>query len=120
MNWRCVLNNRRRSRRFAYLGPLSIFWENERGQAKYLRAKFLDISERGLRVEIPEPVPVGAYVSLRADRIILSGSAVVRHVERCGAKYFLGLELSALLKEQAFALFREPVEVKPVIGDPPR
>ena len=62
---------------------------------------------------MPEPLPVGAFVSLRADRIVLSGSAVVRYVEQCGSKYFLGLEISARLKEQARALFGQPESVSP-------
>ena len=102
------MKNRRRNRRVPYIGSLCIFWDKGQGQTKYLRARFIDISEGGLRVEVTERVPVGTYVSLRADRIILSGSAVVRHVGQCASKYFIGLELTALLKEQALALFREP------------
>jgi hypothetical protein len=106
-------NDRRRHRRIPYVGPVCIFLDDNRGRTKYVHAKFLNISEGGLRIEAPEPLPVGAHISLRAERINLVGSAVVKHVVRCGSKYLLGLELSQTLREQATAFIRDPWTVRP-------
>jgi hypothetical protein len=98
----------RKHRRIPYMGPIRLSWEDERGQPRFVQSKCVDISERGLRVEAPQPIPVRTCVMLRAERINLSGSATVRHSERYGAKYLLGIELSQILHEKTLALVREP------------
>ena len=98
----------RRHHRIPYLGPVRISWEGTNGCPKYAQARCLDISEGGLRIEVPEPIPVRSRVSICADRINLAGSATVKHVVRQGAKYVLGLELSQVLRDQALARIREP------------
>ena len=105
--------DRRRHRRIPYLGPVRIFWDDDHGRTKYVRAKFLEISEGGLRLDVPEPIPVGVHISLRAERINFVGSAVVKQVVRCGSKYLLGLELSQTLRDQAIAFIRDPLAVQP-------
>ena len=84
----------RRHHRAAHTGLIRLSWEDASGHLAYTQGKCVDISESGLRIETPCPIPLRTYVSLRADRIGLAGSASVRHVVRCGAKYTVGLELS--------------------------
>jgi hypothetical protein len=67
----------------------------------------VEVSEGGLLVNVPDPIPVRSTVSLRAEAINLSGSATVKHVARRGAKCVLGLELSHALREQAIDLIRQ-------------
>ena len=62
-----------------------------------MTGKCLDVSEEGIRVEVPEPIPARTNVMLRAEQMNLTGSAIVKHVERQGLSYFLGLELSQAL-----------------------
>jgi hypothetical protein len=85
--------NIRRHRRIPYVGPVRISWD-DRGQPRFALAKCLDISEAGLCIESPEPVPTGATIQVGADRIKLAGSAMVKHVVRNGSKYLLGVELT--------------------------
>ena len=108
--------DRRRHRRFPYLGPVLMVWDTDHRRTKYVRAKLLEISEGGLRVEIPEPLPVDAHISLRAERINLFGSVAVKHVVRCGSKYVLGLEFSQRLRDQAAELIRNPSAVEPPLS----
>jgi hypothetical protein len=96
-----------------YRAPVSVFWDDDQGSTKYVHVKFLDISEGGMRIEVPEPIPIGAHISLRAERMNLVGSAVVKHAVRCGSKYLLGLELSEMLRDQVVALIRDPSAVQP-------
>lgn len=97
----------RRHRRIPYLGPIQISWESY-GQTRFAQGKCLDISENGLRIEVPIPVPVRTSIVLRAERIQLSGSATVRYSTRYGAKYILGIEMSQVLQEKTLAAIREP------------
>ena len=99
-------DDRRRSPRFPYRGPVLIVWDAEYCRTRYLRAKFLEISEGGARIEIPEPLAPNAQVSLRAQQFDLYGSVAVKHVVRCGSRYAVGLEFSPKLRSQAAAWLR--------------
>ena len=96
----------RRHERLPYLGPVFISWEDKHGLPKYAQARCRDVSEGGLRIEVPEPIPVHSRISLRADRIDLHGSATVKHIARYGSKYILGLNLSQALRDKALAVIR--------------
>ena len=97
------MSTKRRHERILYNGPVRISWEDERGEIMYAAGKCVDISEAGLRIEVSEPVPMRTYVTLRADRINISGTAVVKHIARRSTRYILGLELSQQMRDQAFA-----------------
>ncbi len=71
------------------------------------QGRSLDVSEDGLRIDLPEPIPLHSTVSLRAESIDLAGSATVKHVSRRGTKIVLGLELSQALRDRALALIRQ-------------
>lgn len=70
---------------------------------RYAHGKCRDMSQGGLRIEVPEAIPLHATVGLQAERIKFTGSATVKHVTREGAKYILGLELSHALREEVLA-----------------
>jgi PilZ domain len=89
-----VNKDNRQHQRVQYLGPARISWEDEQGLTRFAHAKCIDISAEGLRIEVPEPIPVRARLSLRADRINLSGSATVRNITWRGCKYILGVNLT--------------------------
>ena len=102
--------NIRRHLRIPYFGPVRISWQDRNGVPGYARGKCLDVSAAGLRIETPGEIPVRTQVSLSADRINFAGSATVKHVERIGGKYILGLELSQALRERTLALAAEAQE----------
>jgi len=80
--------------RVPYCGPARISWEDERGLTRFAHAKCIDVSREGMRIESSEPIPLLSRLSLRADRINVSGSATVRNVAWRGCKYILGVNLS--------------------------
>jgi hypothetical protein len=88
----------RRHCRVPYASPLDI-GSTTNGETKFTHATLLEISLGGMRVEVPEPFPIGTLVTLRADAIHLSGSAMVRHVGQVGTKFILGLELTSETRE---------------------
>ncbi len=98
----------RRHRRIPYVGVVRLTWEDAQGQPRYTQAQCIDVSESGLRVQVNMPVAARTRLMLNAERIKLSGSASVKHVERYGSKYILGLELSEVLREKTLAAIREP------------
>jgi len=100
----------RRHSRIPYLGPIVISWE-ERGEPRYARSRCIDVSESGLRLEVPVSIPLRTEISLNAERIKVSGQARVRHVVRCGAKFLIGVEMSHALRSAALSSLRDPVEV---------
>lgn len=90
---------RRRSQRIPQLGQIRISWQDSRGQQKYVQAKLFEISSTGLRmIEVPEPIPPLTNVNLACEKLRLAGSAWVRHCSRYGAKFIVGVELSAPFK----------------------
>jgi hypothetical protein len=104
----------RRHQRVSYLGRVVVSWVDPHGLPKYAPATCLDVSETGLRIETRELIPAYTNVSLRADQIKLAGSATVKHVERHGRNYILGLELSQALRDQTLRVIREAQDS----GDP--
>ena len=102
--------DQRRSYRIRYLGPALVSWEGEENASdgpKYMQGRCLDVSEGGMRIEVPKPIPTRTPILLRAERINVSGSASVRYVRRSATQYILGLELSQELKRQALASVSE-------------
>ena len=93
----------RRHPRLPYVGPVRICSEDARGQAVYGMAQCVDLSESGLRIEGQSRLPVGTYVSLRADQLNLGCSARVKRVAQQRSRYVLGLELSQPMPDKTLA-----------------
>lgn len=98
----------RRHSRIPYNGPVRLSWEDQRGELNFAAGKCLDISKAGLQIEVPVSIPRGTYLTFRADRINVSGTASVRNVVSKGSKYILGLELNAPLRDDAIVRLTEP------------
>jgi hypothetical protein len=98
----------RKHQRIPFLGPLRISWIDPTGEPRFAIAKCIDVSEAGLRIEVAANIPLRTALTLNVERLQLSGPASVKHVERRGAKFLLGLELSQALQQKALAALREP------------
>jgi PilZ domain len=68
----------------------SIFSGDETGQ-RYIPARGINMSRSGALVEADEPVVIGSLVSVKVNRLGLTGSASVRHCTVKGAKFRIGL-----------------------------
>lgn len=84
--------DKRRHRRICYVNPIRVSWE-ENGEPRFAFAKCIEISENGVRIELPYPVRIGASILLREDGMKLATSATVKHLIRRGGKCLLGLNL---------------------------
>ena len=98
----------RRHHRIPYAGPVRVSWSDASGTPQFAMGKCIELSESGIRIEVPANIPARTSLLLSAERIKLSGPASVKHVVRSGAKYILGIELSQSMTEKAMAALREP------------
>ena len=88
----------RRHTRSVKSSPVQIIWKDRQGLDKFVNGRILDVSESGMRVEVPEPLDKQTYLTLQSIALGLHGSASVRSCTRKGMKYMVGLEFSAGLK----------------------
>lgn len=98
----------RRHQRIPYAGPIRLSWTDNTGAPKFATGKCIEVSEAGIRIEVPVNISNRTVVQLNAEKIKFAGSSSVRHVERHGTKYILGLELSQSMTQKAIAALREP------------
>ena len=86
-------NNRRHTRK-RFSASVRVGWQDADRNDKVASTRVLDISESGMRFELPEPVPARGDVMLRSDKIGLQTRAVVRFCECHGRKYAVGVEFA--------------------------
>ncbi len=88
----------RRHHRAQARSIVQLVWKDWLGNEKYTKARTLDISESGMRLEVPERIPERSYVTLRSDELSLHGTGSVKSCHGKGIKYVVGLEFSASMK----------------------
>jgi|SRR5579859_1989293 len=79
---------------------VSVAWNDRLGGDKFVNGRTMDVSEAGMRIEIPEPIDKATYVTVQCPALRLHGRASVRTCNRKGTKYVLGLEFSAGLQSR--------------------
>ena len=78
--------------RFKIKCRIVVYWEDIEGNTQKVRARGVDFSRAGARIESPEPMRPGDHVFIQAPELKLMGSAIVRHCKARGFKYRVGLE----------------------------
>src|SRR5437868_726535 len=89
------MSDKRRKQRALFQCVLDLSWKDASGAARTLSVQAIDFSTSGVRVESSEPVEARTNVYVLAERYGVTGSASVRHCNRRGQKYMLGLEFKA-------------------------
>jgi len=97
-----TIKNQRRHRRIPYIGPVRISWEDQ-GNPCFAAGHCIDMSDEGLRIELVQRLRPGAMVQVAAERLRLTGTAHVKHIERSGGKFLLGLNLTEALLSRTIA-----------------
>jgi len=85
----------RRHARLPFEVPMQISWKDARGQVQNLRAKCLDLSAEGARLETDAPIPARTSITLQSARYGSLGTASVRHCVRHTLKYTIGVEFTS-------------------------
>ena len=93
----------RRENRRSCSQPVGIMWRDSAGDDKFMNAPVRDISESGIGLQIPEPVPVRSFVTLCAEKLGIHGQASVRYCSRQGMKYSIGVEFTGKMRRKTEA-----------------
>jgi PilZ domain-containing protein len=88
----------RRHERISENAPIRLMWKDRFGGDKFANGRVLDVSEEGMRIELPIQIEERIYVTFRADTIPLNGTASVRSCVRQTPKFVVGLEFAGGLK----------------------
>jgi hypothetical protein len=89
---------------------VELVWKDRLGNEKFTKARALDISESGMRVEVPEQISEGSYVTFRADELALHGRGSVKTCRGKGIRYVVGLEFSGGMKWKPKTAKGKPAE----------
>jgi curved DNA-binding protein len=89
------MSDKRRKQRELFHCLLELSWKDPADVARTLSVHAIDLSKSGIRVESTEPIEPRTEVYVRAERYGMTGSTLVRHCNRRGPKYVLGLEFKA-------------------------
>jgi PilZ domain len=100
----------RRHSRTETQAVIEIIWKDHFGNDKFTKARTLDVSETGIRVQVPERIPERSYVTFRVDDLALHGTASVRSCNGKGLNYIVGLEFSAGMKWKPKPAVSEPTK----------
>jgi len=93
-------NDLRRHSRRPFVARIRVAWQDQWRADKSAFTQSFDISEGGLRFELPEPISMRAGVTLRCDKIGLQTRGIVRNCARKGAKYVIGVEFAGSYRWQ--------------------
>jgi hypothetical protein len=98
----------RRHERFEFEGTCKVIWKDANGNDKYVRVQGRDISKGGMRLIMPEALPLGTRVSVRAEQYRLDGPATVRICTRIDDYYITGFEFQGGLTPRALLMKPPP------------
>jgi hypothetical protein len=81
--------------RRSFQGTVQVSWQSRAGDTQAIRAKCIDMSDLGARIECEHPIEIRTQVYLQAPAHGLMGNATVRYCRRSGVKHIIGLMFSS-------------------------
>jgi hypothetical protein len=81
----------RSGERRPFEGAVQVSWQTRSGEMQTIRAKCVDLSDQGARIECESPIDFRANVYVQAPAYGLMGNASVRYCRRSGMKHIIGL-----------------------------
>ena len=88
------MGHQRAHERLPISGAVTLYWEDDAGQAQYCRAEARDASATGLSVTIRQRMPLRAIVQVECLSNQVKGTVVVRRCEQRGLNFVVGLEFT--------------------------
>jgi hypothetical protein len=89
----------RTGERRPFQGTVQVSWQARSGETKTIRAKGVDLSDEGARIQCEPPIEARTQVYLQAPAYGLMGNATVRYCRRSGIKHIVGLLFSSAAGE---------------------
>lgn len=71
-------------------------WRDEQGTDKFANGRAMDVSDVGVRIQMPVAIRVGSYITLRAEQLGIHGQGSVRYCTRQGHLFSIGVEISGM------------------------
>lgn len=105
----------RKGERRPFQGTVQISWQNRSGETRTVRAKCLDVSGEGARVECECAMDFRTNVYVQAPAHGLMGNATVRYCRSSGIKHIIGLHFGSAISQAETGLKRmvnEPVSAE--------
>ena len=102
----------RRHARLPFDVRMQVSWKDAGGRVRNLRARCLDLSVEGARLETDAPIPARACVYLHSARHGSLGAASVRYCVRHTLKYAIGLEFTESMPLAGVARRRRLAEIQ--------
>lgn len=87
----------RRHARQPFETQVQVTWKDSRGQLKNIRARCVDLSDEGARLETDTPIPSRTSITITSARYGSLGTASVRHCVRHTLRYHVGVEFTSSL-----------------------
>ena len=109
----------RRHARLPFEAQMQVSWKDARGQVQSMRAKCLDLSAEGARLETDAPIPARTSITLHSARYGSLGTASVRHCVRHTLRYSIGVEFTSSLGLAAQGRKRCLEEMQPPADNQP-
>ena len=111
----------RRRPRATLPGLVKLLWQDAGGGHRTAKARCLNISEMGMRIELHSPIPERQYIRVESGEYGLLGRASVRYCTREGIKWVAGLEFSNGMKwrpkmERSLAAAHSALHHRPETG----
>jgi hypothetical protein len=76
---------------------IDLSWQDAEGGKRHVETRGVNMSSVGALVLSPEPIAVGAAVSLNSKDLQLMGNAIVRHCRSRKSQFLVGLEFRGSL-----------------------
>lgn len=97
------MRERRQTDRQPFSARVRVAWDCAGGDPMVLPGFCLDISEHGMRLDVPQPIPLRSYVTVRVENLLVSipGRGSVRHCTRKRGRYEIGVEFNGTVKWKA-------------------
>ena len=85
----------RKSPRVNVQASIRAAWVDAHGDLRMSHARVLNISQRGMAIELPQQPMRNGMIRIQSERYKLSACGSVRHILQVGGKFVVGLELPA-------------------------
>jgi PilZ domain len=108
----------RRSRRVACKAKVQLSWVAENGEACGALVTCHDISQEGMQLRSPAPVPVRSSVQFLITGSPLQGTGTVRSSTRVGAGFVVGVTFAVPLRVDPATTVIPGIQVVEVFGMP--
>ena len=83
-----------RQERYSVNFPVNIMWQDRSGITRQLRARCVDLSCEGIRIETPDRLETGTTAVVNSNDFGRMGHVSTRYCRREGMKYSVGLSFT--------------------------